>query len=142
MFFFSFLQGFHMLFCQTFCCTSIVFLFLKILHLVLYLANFIMIGLLLPLFFNPFILFCLFSIFLITSSTSSSVLLFLHSRRSWMSKQLLLEYCSCLSKLSFKNSIVTDIPLTFFCSSLIILFLCPVMFKLIKFFINKVDSFI
>ena len=104
-------------------------LFLKIPHLVLYLAIFIMTGLVLPLFLVATSLcdrsISSFSIASpisswIVSITSSSVFPFFYSGRPWISKQFLLEYCSCLSKLPFKDCIVADISLTFFCRSLII----------------------
>ena len=59
-------------------------------------------------------------IFLIVSITNSSIFSFFDSGRPWISNQFLLDYCYCLSKLPFKDSIIADISLTFFCSPLII----------------------
>ena len=133
MIFSSYLKGIHTFFRQTFHYAYFFplpfFLFLKILHLVLYLRKPIMIGLLLPLFFKtPNLCDLYISSFMISSPifrlivsiTSSSVFSFFNSGRLWISKQFLLEYCSCLSEQLFKDSIVADISLRLFCSSLII----------------------
>ena len=103
MIFSSFLKGFYTFFRQTFCYAYAFplhfFLFLKILHLVLYLTNFLMIGLLLPLFLGApslcdlsissfSISFHIFS--LIVTITSSSVFSFFDSGRPWISNQFFL----------------------------------------------------
>ena len=152
----SFLKDFHTFFRQTFCYAyafplQFFFLFLKVLHLVLYLTNFIMIDLPWPLFLRARSLCDLsisfFSISspifsLIVSMTSSSAFSFLDCGKPWIRKQLFLEYYSCLFKKPFKYSIVADISLTFFCSSLIIFSFSALSRSYSSFFSQIINSFI